>query len=131
MADNLTDVAEARALNWLTGNSTTAPTAPLMVRLMTANGSDSTPGTEVTNAGGSTYTPQSVTFSAAVGTGSSSNSADVVFTNMPAATIVGIEIWDSAGTPFRWWWGAAAASKTTNLGDTLRIVAGQLTLTMQ
>jgi hypothetical protein len=131
MADNLTDLAEARTLNWLTGNSTTAPTGPLMVRLMTANGSDSAAGIEVTNAGGSTYAAQSVAFSAASGSGSASNSADVVFTNMPAATIVGIEIWDSAGTPFRWWWGAAVASKTTNLGDTLRIVAGALALTMQ
>lgn len=131
MADNLTDLAEARALNWLTANSTTAPTAPLMVRLMTANGSDSAAGTEVVNAGGSTYAAQSVAFAAAVGSGSSVNSADVVFTNMPAATIVGIEIWDSAGSPFRWWWGAAVAPKTTNLGDTLRILAGQLTLTMQ
>jgi hypothetical protein len=131
MADNLTDGAEARALNWLTGNTTTAPTGPLMVRLMTANGSDSAAGTEVVNAGGSAYTPQSVAFSAAVGNGNAANSADIVFTNMPAATIVGVEIWDSAGTPFRWWWGAATAPKTTNLGDTLRILAGALTLTMQ
>jgi hypothetical protein len=131
MADNLTDGAEARTLNWLTGNSTTAPTGPLLVRLMTANGSDSAAGTEVTNSGGSTYASQSVAFSAASGSGSAANSADVVFTNMPAATIVGIEIWDSNGTPFRWWWGAATASKTTNLGDTLRILAGALALTMQ
>ena len=109
MADNLTDGAEARALNWLTGNATTAPTGPLMVRLMTANGSDSAAGTEVTNSGGSTYTPQSVTFTAATPGVNSPSSADVVFTNMPAATIVGVEIWDSAGTPFRWWWGAAVA----------------------
>lgn len=131
MSDNLTDGAEARVLNWLTGNSTTAITGPLMVRLMTANGSDSVAGTEVTNSGGSTYAPQSVAFAAASGTTSTSNTADLVFANMPAATIVGIEIWDSAGTPFRWWWGAAVASKTTNLGDTLKILAGTLTLTMQ
>ena len=131
MADNLTDGAEARTLNWLTGNTTTAITGPLMVRLMTANGSDSAAGTEVVNSGGSTYAPQSVAFPAASGTTSTSNTADVVFANMPAATIVGVEIWDSAGTPFRWWWGAAVASKSTNLGDTLKILAGTLTLTMQ
>jgi hypothetical protein len=130
MSDNLTDGAEARALNWLTGNSTTAPTLPLKVRLMTANGSDSTPGTEVVNAGGSTYAAQTVTFGAATGTTQAVNSGDVVFTNMPATTVVGIEIWDSAGTPFRWWWGPANASKTTNLGDTLKILAGALVLTM-
>jgi len=131
MADNLTDVAEARVLNWLTGNTTTALTGPLMVRLMTANGSDSAAGTEVANAGGSTYAPQSVAFPAASGTTQTANSADLVFANMPACTVVGVEIWDSAGTPFRWWWGAATASKSVNLGDTLRILAGALVLNMQ
>jgi hypothetical protein len=132
MADNLTDGAEARVLNFLTGNTpATAPTAPLVVRLMSANGSDSAAGTEVANAGGSTYAQQSAAFPAATGTTTTANSADIVFTNMPAITVVGIEIWDSAGTPFRWWWGAATASKTVNLGDTIRILAGQLVLTMQ
>lgn len=132
MSDNLTDGAEARILNFTTGNSpATAPTMPLMVRLMTANGSDSAAGTEVVNAGGSTYAAQSVAFPAATGTTTTANSADVVFTNMPACTVVGLEIWDSAGTPFRWWWGPATASKAVNLGDTIRILAGQLVLTMQ
>lgn len=132
MADNLTDGAEARVLNFLTGNTpATAPTTPLEIRLMTANGSDSAAGTEVANAGGSTYVQQSAAFPAASGTTTTANSADIVFTNMPACTVVGVEIWDSAGTPFRWWWGAATASKTVNLGDTIRILAGQLVLTMQ
>lgn len=131
MADNLTDVAEARVLNWLTGNTTTAPTLPLKLRLMTANGSDSTPGTEVVNGGGSAYAAQTVAIGAATGTTQATNGADVVFTNMPAATVVGVEIWDSAGTPFRWWWGAATANKTTNLGDPLTVLAGALVLTGQ
>jgi len=134
MADNLTDVAEVRTLNWLTGNTTTAPTGPLNVRLMTANGSDSAAGTEVVNAGGSTYVAQTAAFPVASTSGgvtTTANSADVVFANMPACTVVGLEIWDSAGTPFRWWWGAATASKTVNLGDTIRILAGQLVLTAQ
>lgn len=132
MADNLTDGAEARILNFITGNTpATPPTQPLMVRLMTANGSDSAAGTEVVNAGGSTYTPQSGAFPAATGTTSTANSADIVFTNMPACTVVGLEIWDSNGTPFRWWWGPATASKAVNLGDTIRILAGQLVLNMQ
>lgn len=131
MADNLTDPAEARILNWLTGNTTTAPTMPNMVRLMTANGSDSAAGTEVVNAGGSTYSAQSAAFPSATGTTQTANSADIVFANMPACTIVGLEIWDSAGSPFRYWWGAATASKAVNLGDTLRILAGALVLNMQ
>jgi hypothetical protein len=133
MADNLTDLAEARALNFLTGNAgATAPTLPLMVRLMTANGSDSAPGTEVANSGGSTYSPQTVSFPAAVGSGSPvGNTADLVFSNMPACTVVGVEIWDSNGSPFRWWWGAATNSQVVNAAGTVRIVAGTLTVSMQ
>lgn len=131
MADNLTDGAEARVLNWLTGNAATAPVLPLMLRLMTANGSDAAAGTEVVNSGGSTYSPQPIAFPAASGTTSTANTADVVFANMPAVTIVGGEIWDSAGTPFRWWWGAAVAPKITNLGDTAKVLAGAETLTIQ
>jgi hypothetical protein len=105
-----------------------------MVRLMSANGSDSAAGTEIVNSGGSTYTPQSIAFPAATGTTSTANTSDVVFANVPAvggSGVVGAEIWDSAGTPFRWWWGAANASKVTNLGDTLKILAGTLILTSQ
>lgn len=135
MADNLTDSAEVRVLNWITGNSTTAPVGPLMVRLMTTNGSDSAAGTEVVNAGGSSYTPQSVTFAGATTTGgvtTAVNSADVVFPNMPACTVTGLEIWDSAGTPFRWWWGPSATGNVpVSLGTSVRIVAGTLVLTGQ
>jgi hypothetical protein len=127
--DNLTDVAENRTLNWLTGNSTTAPTLPLMCRLMTANGSDSSAGTEVTNGGGSAYAPQEVAFGAASG-GATENDAPVVFENMPAVTVVGVELWDSAGTPVRWWHGPLAANKTLNLGDTFTIAAGDLDLSL-
>ena len=128
MADNLTDAAEARVLNWLTGNTTTAPTLPLMVRLMTANGSDAAPGTEVVNAGDSTYAPQAAAFPSASGTTQTANGSDIVFSNMPATTVVGVEIWDSAATPFRWWWGAATAPQATSLGNPLRILAGTLIL---
>ncbi len=126
MADNLSDTAENRALDWLCGNSTTAPSGQLKVALVTANGSDSAAGTEVT---GGSYARQNVTFSAASG-GTTSNSADVTFTAMPACTVVGIEIWDSAGTPIRWWYGALAASKTLQAGDELKLASGDIDLTL-
>lgn len=130
MADNLTDTAENLLLDWINAVGTPQrPTAPLKCRLMTTNGTDSAPGTEVTDAGGSAYTPQDVTVGAASG-GATSNSSTLAFANMPACTVVGVEIWDSAGTPVRLWHGALAASKTVNLGDTFEIPAGDLDLTM-
>jgi len=49
---------------------------------------------------------------------------------MPATTVVGVEIWDSAGTPVRLWYGALGTSRTVAAGDELKIVAGQLAISL-
>ncbi|MEU2446044.1 MULTISPECIES: phage tail fiber protein [Streptomyces] len=127
MADNLTNTAENLALDWILGTGTpTRPTAPLRVALVTANGSDASAGTEVT---GGSYARKNLSVAAAVN-GATSNSADLVWTGMPAATVVGVEVWDSAGTPVRLWYGALAASRTVLAGDELRIPAGSLTFSL-
>jgi hypothetical protein len=126
VADNLTNTAENRALDWINGLTSTAPTTPLKVALVTANGSDTAAGTEVAGGG---YARQTLTVAAAVN-GATSNSADLVFTNMPSATVTGVEIWDSAGTPVRLWYGALTASRTVNAGDDFKLVAGALSLSL-
>ena len=127
MADNLTNTAENLALDWILGVGTpTRPTTPLKVALVTANGSDTAAGTEVT---GGSYARQNLSVAAAVA-GATSNSADLVWTGMPAATVVGVEIWDSAGTPVRLWYGPLTASRTVAAGDELRLTAGSLTLSL-
>lgn len=127
MADNLSNTAENLALDWILGVGTpTRPTTPLKVALVTANGSDTAAGTEVT---GGSYARQNLAVAAAVG-GATANSADLVFTGMPAATVVGVEIWDSAGTPVRLWYGPLTASRTVAAGDELVLSAGQLTLSL-
>jgi hypothetical protein len=107
----------------------TATTTPIKCRLMTANGSATAAGTELATSGGYTSGTgaPSVTFASASAGSAASNSA-VTVTNMPATTIVGVELWDSAGTPARKWWGALTASKTTNSGDTFSIPSGSLTV---
>lgn len=122
----MTNTAENRALDFINGLSATAPTTPLKVALVTANGSDTAAGTEVT---GGSYARQDLSVGAA-SSGATSNSADLVFAGMPAATVVGVEIWDSAGTPVRLWYGALAASRTVSAGDELRIPAGDLDLSI-
>ncbi|CUW31770.1 phage tail fiber protein [Streptomyces reticuli] len=126
MADNLTNTGENRALDWILGGSPTAPTAPLKVALVTAIGDETTAGTEVTGGG---YARQTLSVGAAVA-GATSNSADLVWTNMPAATVVGVEVWDSAGTPVRLWYGPLTVSRTVAAGDELRLVAGALTFSL-
>ena len=100
----------------------TATTGPLKVRLMTANGTATTAGTQLT---GGSYPAGgvAVTFSAAASQ-SATNSADVVFSGNPAATVVGIELWDA--TPTRKAFGPLTASKTLLGGDTLTFSAGTL-----
>lgn len=120
-ADGLIDAS-------LATTALTASTAPIKCRLMTANGSATAAGTELATSGGYTSGTgaPSVTFAAAA-TGSAASNVAVTVTNMPATTINGVELWDSAGTPLRKWWGALTASKTTNSGDTFSIASGSLT----
>lgn len=114
-------------LDWINGVGTpTRPTTPLKVALVTAAGSDSAAGTEVT---GGSYARQSLAVAASV-SGATSNSADLVWAGMPAATVVGVEIWDNAGAPVRLWYGPLAASRTVAAGDELRILAGELDLSI-
>ncbi|UQT54352.1 hypothetical protein M4V62_04215 [Streptomyces durmitorensis] len=108
------------------GTATTAPTLPLKVALVTANGSDSAAGTEAT---GGSYVRKNLTVGAA-SSGATSNTADLVWTGMPAGTFVGVEVWDSAGVPIRLWYGPLAASRTLLAGDELKITAGQLTFAL-
>ncbi len=108
----------------------TATTGPIRGRLMTANGTASSNGTEVANSGGSTYASQDV--GAAITSVTAlpvTTSAAVTWTNLPTATIVGLELWDSNGTPKRKWFGALAASKAVTLGDSLSIASGALSIT--
>lgn len=126
MADNLSTTAENRALDWILGLASTAPTTPLKVALVTAAGTDGAAGTEVT---GGSYARQNLAVAAAVN-GATSNSADLVWTGMPAATVVGVEVWDNAGTPVRLWYGALTASRTVAAGDELRLPAASLTFSL-
>lgn len=106
------------------GSTTTAPSGALKVALVTAAGDDATAGTEVT---GGSYARQTLTVGAA-SAGAVSNSADLIFSGMPACTVVGWEIWDSAGSPVRWWYGPLDASRALLAGDEYRITAGNLDL---
>jgi hypothetical protein len=126
---SFTQVKANQALDSVHGlTAMTIATAPVKCRQMTANGSSTTAGTELATSGGYTAGTgaPTITFGAAA-TGTSATSAAITITNMPATTIVGIETWDSAGTPVRQEFGALSASKTTASGDTLSYAIGAIT----
>ena len=97
------------------------------------NGTELSGGSYVQGTGITYATGPSGAFSASSyssGAGSTSNNTTLSQTGMPAATIIGIEIWDSAGTPLRWWWGALQSQITTNNGDTLSFTSGAIVATL-
>jgi len=126
VADNLPDIIENQLLDALVGTAAYTVTGPIKLALVTANGDDATPGTEVT---GGSYARQTITFSAAA-SGSIANSASISFAGMPAATVVGIEIYDSAGTPKRLAYGALTTSRVVTAGDTVQFASSAITLSL-
>lgn len=131
----MANIDQAEATNLLAASlgkaSYTATVTPLKGRLMTANGSATVNGTEVTNSGGSTYSSQTVdTALAAVSAGATSNTSAITWTNLPTSALTGTELWDSAGTPKRKWFGAFAANRSVLLGDSLTLLASALQISL-
>jgi hypothetical protein len=143
----MTDTGRAAALlNFAyNGGATPTITQPYMLRLMTAMGSGNgnvtgSNGTEATSVNCPGYTALGKTlgasspfgsFSTSAPTGTSANSVTWSATGT-WSTILGIEIWDSAGTPLRWNQGTLTASITGVVnGDTVSFAAGAITLNAQ
>ncbi|MGX6605658.1 phage tail fiber protein [Micromonosporaceae bacterium Da 78-11] len=127
MANNIVQAEANRLLDASLGTAAyTAPTGAMKLALATTTGTATTAGTEV--AGGS-YARQTVAFTAATA-GATANSGAVTYTSMPAATVTGVDIYDSNGTPRRCWFGALTTPKTTGAGDTLSIAVSALTIAL-
>lgn len=126
MADNLPNTIENQLLDALVGTSAYTVTTPIKLALMTANGNDSTPGTEVT---GGSYARQTIAFDAAA-SGSISNNAAINFTGMPTCTVVGIEIYDNAGSPKRLAYGPLTNSRSVTSGDTVQFAISAVSLSL-
>lgn len=122
----LVTAASNEVLDWITNNSPTAPTFPLKLALVTAMGTASSAGTEVV---GGSYARQTLTMAGAA-SGTTSNSAAVTFAGLPTATIVGAEIWDSAGSPVRWAYAQLAANKSVTSGDSVNFAIGTVQLAL-
>lgn len=108
------------------------------LKLIASGSNENTNGTEITpggsySAGGIAFTPSSTWGSASYSSGVSSitnSGAAIQQTNMPAATVTQVEIFDTGGTPRRWWWGGIT-SVTTNSGDTLTFPTSNVTAQFQ
>jgi len=108
-------------------------TYPIKIRLIVGssgsfNSTVGSAGTELST-GGSYTAGTGISIGAnwaAASSGTQSSNAAVSQTNMPAATVLGVEFWDSSGTPQRLEFGTMT-SKTTQAGDTLSFASGAIT----
>lgn len=126
MAGNLTNYLENKLLDHFLGTTTYTKPSSVYVGLYTVAPSDSSAGTEVT---GGSYARQAAAFSAASG-GATSNSANLDFTGMPACTVVAIGISDALSSGNLLLWGTLSSNKSLDSGDTLRISAGDLDISI-
>ena len=113
------------------GGSALVITPPYKLRLMSTAGSNTSNGTELTTTGGYTAGGSTLgtTFCAAPSGGTQSNSNAVSWSATGTwATVNGIEIWDSAGTPLRWLQGAITAITGVVNGDTVSFAIGSITI---
>ena len=60
----------------------------------------------------------------------SNNTADLEFTNMPTATVTHVGLWSAASSGNFWWGGSLTAAKSLTTGDTLRVPANDLDVTL-
>lgn len=126
MANNLTNAAENLILDHFLGVANYAFDSTIFVGLYTVAPTDSTSGTEVT---GGSYIRKAVTFASA-SAGATSNTTDIDFTGMPAATTVAIAVHTAVTAGTMLMYGTLTTNKTTDAGDTLRIAAGDLDISI-
>lgn len=129
---SMTDQARVNSLlSWmLEGGSLPTQPATLHIRLMTAQGSNTSNGTEATsgNCPGYTAGGVTITFGAASSGVCTSTDAPSWTATGSWTTITSCEVWDTAGTPLRWLQGALSASITgVSNGDTVQFATGAVT----
>lgn len=125
------DYLENALLDHVLGNAALTQPADVYVALFTdaATAGELEAGTITNEVAGGTYARQAVGFDAAAG-GTTSNSAGVSFTDMPALTVSYVAVMDAATAGNVLFYGALTASKTLNAGDTFTIAAGDLDITL-
>jgi hypothetical protein len=122
------DYYENKVIDHMLRNQAFTPPSTVYVGLYTAAPTDAGGGTEVS---GGSYARQAVTLAAA-SNGATQNSADITFPTATAdwGTIVAAGLFDAASAGNLLAWNNLTASKTVNSGDTFKITAGSLTISV-
>lgn len=127
MAGGLTTEETTRLLNSsLAAQPYNLDTQPY-VALTTEKASASDAGTEVGTLTGA-YERQPAAFTVIGNT--AQLATDINFTGMPAATVVGINVYDALTGGARKWWADLSTQRTTLDGDTISFAANNISFTI-
>ena len=126
MAGNLSDYLENKLLDHFLGTTSYTMPTTVYIGLYTVAPTDAGGGTQVP---GGSYARQTAAFAGA-SSGATSNSANIDFAGMPAATTVAIGVFDALTAGTLLLWGTLTTNKTTDAGDTLRIATGDLDISI-
>jgi len=127
----LTTIQAAALLKASLGVATlTAFSGSAKIRLTTTAPTATTAGTELSGSG---YTAggTAVSFNTTSSNSTTGPTSTISWTNASGSTwsIVGIEIWDSAGTPVRWWFGTWTGQPISVAnGNTFTVSTGAVTV---
>lgn len=133
MAGGMDQAMATKVLSLLCKNSggpTVSGTVNVRLINNTTASSDTVNGSELSTSGGYTAGGQSVAFAAASAGTISTNAADT-WMNMPVvSSLVGVEEWDTSGTPLRLFWATFGTPISVASGNTFQIASGNLTNTL-
>ena len=115
---------ENELLDHVLRNSSYTPATTVYFALFTSDPAEDGSGNEV--AGGS-YARQSMSFAAASG-GSCVTDAGIDFTDLPAATITHVAIYDASSNGNLLYYGELASQIITNSGDDINFASGDITV---
>lgn len=122
----LSNTLENALLNHVLRNTAYVSPTAVYLALFTTDPTDANSGTEVS---GGSYARKAITFGAPTD-GSASNTNQMDFTGMPAATVTHFGVFDAASAGNLLFHGALSANKTVNSGDTFTVNTGGLTCSL-
>lgn len=130
------DPAESQLiLNAMFKGGTYTPLSTVYVAIDTTIPTYSASGTEASSSGTgyvrAALASANVTVATASGTSTATSTAALNYTNMPAGTFNGVEVYSaSTGAVRRLWYGQLSTAKTLAAGDTLSISSGQFSTSL-
>jgi hypothetical protein len=127
----MSDFLENEVLDHVTGKGSYTMPTPYLALFTTLPGEDGTGGVEVS---GGSYARQAASGAVwnTAAAGSIDTASDITFPTASASwgTVVGVGLYDASTVGNLLWYGAVGTSKAIDNGDTAKVTAGDLTLSL-